>query len=160
MSQSLFQRIAGTLSPIFRIGKQGPSIRQGTANPITSGETGNTGDVYLYTGNDGGVFQKTPGGWVPMSMSSCSSINISADGTTNLPNTASYVGVTASGNVNVVLATGRKGQTIVVKDEVGFSTPRTITVSSPELIDGQTSTILVTAYSSITLYFTTSWNLI
>ena len=63
MSSHVFQRLAGTLLDRFRIGRAGPTIRQGVEDPNTSAVDGNDGDVYIRYGSTPGMYQMVENTW-------------------------------------------------------------------------------------------------
>lgn len=68
MSLFVFQRLAGTLLDRFRIGRVGPTIRQGTDNPNVSAVDGNNGDLYIRYGDISGIFQMHDNLWCEISV--------------------------------------------------------------------------------------------
>jgi len=63
----IFNKLEGTTATSFKIGKGGPTIYQGTANPVTSPPSTNLGDLYLRTGGTPGLWQYVGGQWSQIS---------------------------------------------------------------------------------------------
>jgi hypothetical protein len=68
MSLYVFQRLAGTLLDRFRIGRVGPTIRQGIDDPNDSAVDGNNGDLYIRYGENPGLFQMHDNLWCELSV--------------------------------------------------------------------------------------------
>lgn len=162
MGLSVFQRLAGTLVPYFRIGQTGPTIRQGTGNPDTDSVPGSDGDLYVRYGTNTGVYQMTSGVWLEQGNVSLNRTKvITAEFTAT--NQQYYLGVNRDGAVTIYLPPGIENKSFVFKDEGGFvSESKTITIVpyGSETIDGSASYVITTPRYSITLVYGEGWHCI
>lgn len=152
----------GTMAPQYSIGKNGPTIYQGTTTPLDT--SGNNGDLYLLLGAQPRLFVKQPIGWTPSSDPSLGYVfeTVTANNYTLSPKTT-YAGVnlTAAGTLN--LPTGTPGRQVTIKDEGGSAGTNTITVAAAtnQTIDGQPSWAIDINYGSLVLvYGSTQWHLV
>lgn len=153
--------VNGTTADDFRIGKRGPTIRQGTTDPnLPSVRAGVSGDLYVRTGNAPRLYQFDTAKWIDIS-SDLRMRRVVEDASALIDIDDTYVGVRYVGDCALTLPQGREGLKIVVKDEVGREANGTITVSvsGTDTIDAQTS---VTLYSrdSLTLFYGAEWHII
>lgn len=160
---SIFYNIAGTLKNTFRIGKDGPTLRQGKTDPNSANVVGVDGDVYILHDTEDHFFQRRNGSW----------INIGGEGFTRTVVTTAtytvkptdyYIGVNRSGPVTINLPAGLKNKTYLIKDESGMANmndnPITVNPDGLETIDGESEMIIVAPYTSLTLVFGGEWHLI
>lgn len=162
MGLSVFQRLAGTIMPYFRIGQVGPTIRQGTDNPDTASVSGSNGDIYVRYGLKPGIFQMTSGVWLEQGNVSLNRIKITTAEFT-ATNQQYYLGINRDGAVTIYLPPGIENKSFVVKDEGGYASsgqPITIVPYGSETIDGANSYVITTAKYSITLVFGEGWHCI
>lgn len=162
MSLYVFQRLAGTLLDRFRIGRVGPTIRQGTDNPNTSAVDGNDGDIYIRYGETPGMFQMFDNVWREMNAMSLPRVLV-ATPVYNATNMNEYIGVNRNGTVEIYLPAGMTEKKFVIKDEGGLcSTINTITIfaADGESIDGVHTYVMESARSSLTLVFGSEWHII
>lgn len=165
MSFNVFQNIVGTISSIFRIGRSGPTLRTGTADPNAAPTVvGNEGDIYIQygTGNQS-IFQCRSGYWQSISGEGFKrSIVTQASYTVKADDY--YIGVNYNGDVDIYLPSGVPNKEYIVKDESGLvdGTTRTITVhaSGSELIDGSSSVSLEVGYLALSIVYGSEWHII
>lgn len=165
MAFNVFHKLAGTLLSTFRIGVNGPSIRQGSADPIAESIEGVSGDLYIKHGLEPGVFQMSNQGWIQLAAQSSASLNRQSISTATFTasNSNYYLGVNRDGSVDITLPAGVTDKQFIIKDEGGFvsySKPITIYPAFGETIEGQASLVLTTARSSITIVFGSEWHVI
>jgi hypothetical protein len=78
--------------------------------------------------------------------------------------TDSYIGMSTGGTVTIPLSTQvSKGKTYTIKDESGLAGSNsayriTIQMSSPDLLDGQSTTVIALNYSALTIMYTGASN--
>jgi hypothetical protein len=162
MGLSVFQRLAGTIMPYFRIGQVGPTIRQGTDNPDTAAVAGSDGDVYIRYGTSTGVYQMSSGVWLEQGNVSLNRTLVTTAEFT-ATNQQYYLGINRDGTVTIYLPPGIENKSFVFKDEGGHaSSEKTITLIpyGSETIDGSTSYVINTPRYSITLVFGDGWHCI
>ncbi len=151
---SVFNNIAGTLKSTFRLGKVGPSLRQGTLDPNDSAVSGIDGDIYIQFGSDQRFYQRRGGVW----------IGLSDDGRRTAVTTATftatmsqyYLGVNYAGNVAIALPAGVEGKQYNIKDESGlasYTRSITVTANGSQKIDGAATVVLNVPYQSVSLLF-------
>lgn len=162
MGLSVFQRLAGTIVPYFRIGQVGPTIRQGTDNPEAMSVTGTNGDIYICYGTKTGIYQLSSGVWLEQSNMVLNRTKIATSEFT-ATNQQYYLGVNRDGAVTIYLPPGVENKSFVFKDEGGYaSVGKAITLIpyGSETIDGASSYVITTARHSITLVFGEGWHCI
>lgn len=160
MSQPTYQKLAGTLSNSFKVGKGGITVSQGTDDPNTAAVTGKSGDLYIQRGATVKVFEYRAS-WEPLGSRVSRSIVTSSSAT--LSNSQHYVGVSFDGAVTLTLPTGSEGKQFIIKDEGGFASETnviTIAAASGQQIEDNASITITQARGSCTLIFGTSWNVI
>jgi len=160
MSQPTYQKLAGTLSNSFKVGKGGITVSQGTDDPNTATITGKSGDLYIQRGSTVKVFEYRSS-WEPLGSRVTRSVVTGA--TATLTNAQHYVGVSFDGSVTLTLPTGTEGKQFIIKDEGGFVSETnvlTIQATSGQQIDGATSLDITTARGSVTLIFGSDWNVV
>ena len=131
-----------------------------TSGPSTAFKITNTGVTTLTAG-------------VGISLSgSTGNISISADGTSTINTvgasssytaniTDDYIGCTTSSAITITLPAGTAGKVYTIKDENGGSPKITVTGTSGEKIDNQSSKSINIGYSSITVVFRAGqWHII
>jgi hypothetical protein len=163
MAFPIFQNLAGTLKSAFRIGAQGPSLRQGSVDPNSASVQGSDGDIFILNSELPSLFQRRDGFWH----------NVAGEGfkrtavTTNEYNvllTDYYIGVNFNGDVDIFLPAGVENKVFIIKDESGLvnnSTRRiNIIPDGLETIDGETEITVQAAYTSLTIVYGTEWHLI
>jgi hypothetical protein len=161
MSLSVFQRLAGTLLDHFRIGRVGPTIRQGTGNPNTTLQTGNAGDMYVRHGAIPGLYQRVDGTWVEVGNQIRRQVVVTQ--VFNATNDHNYLGVNRNGSVEIYLPPGSASKTFTIKDEGGFCTNlKTITIfpAVGDTIDGESSYVIESPRSAITVVYGSAWHII
>lgn len=162
MSMYVFQRLAGTLLDRFRIGRVGPTIRQGTDNPNILAVDGNDGDVYIRYGETPGIFQMFNNIWREITSPAVQRQLVETP-VFNATNENSFIGVNRNGSVEIYLPAGFSDKKFTIKDESGLcSRINSITVhpASGETIDGKTSYIIESPYSALTLFYGSEWHII
>jgi hypothetical protein len=162
MGLSVFQRLAGTIMPYFRIGQVGPTIRQGTGNPDEDSVSGNDGDLFIRYGSSPSLFQMRSGVWLEQGNVSLNRTVITTAEFT-ATNQQYYLGVNRNGSVDIYLPPGIENKSFVIKDEGGnVSETKTITLHpyGSETIDGETTYVVSTPRYSITLVFGDGWHCI
>lgn len=162
MSLSVFQRLAGTLLDRFRIGRAGPTLRQGTASPFAEEVIGDNGDLYIQCGATQSFYQKRNGRWSDLSVPAYQRKVVITGTYTVLPSD-SYLGINHNGPVDIYLPPGMSSRTLVIKDEGGWCSGDNrirIFASLNEFIEGDTDMILNLPRSAATLIFGQEWHLI
>ena len=162
MGLSVFQRLAGTIIPHFKIGKIGPTIRQGTDNPLVGNIAGDNGDVYIRHGSKPGLFQMFNGLWREMGAIPLSRTEVNT-AIFNATNQHSYLGVNFNGSVDIYLPPGSESKSFVIKDEgakAAINRPITIHASNGQSIEGQSTYVIQSARGSITIVYGSEWHLI
>jgi hypothetical protein len=155
-------KIDGTMSSSFGIGKQGPTIFQGSSNPNVSNQTAVNGDIYVRVGATPTMYQFRSNTWVDVTgeVFSRTAVTISSYGVLG---TDFYLGVRVNGPVNLVLPQGTFGKKYIIKDEIG-SASQTNTISimagSSDTIDGKSSFVINTARSAVTIVYGVEWHVI
>lgn len=163
MAYPIFQNIAGTLRSAFRLGKNGPTLRQGSADPNVATVQGSDGDVYIQNSTPPSLFQRNAGFWH----------NVAGEGFKRTPVTSSeynvqltdyYIGVDYDGDVDIMLPAGVSNKVFIIKDESGLvnGTNRRINLipDGLETIDGETEITIQAPYTSLTIVFGSEWHLI
>lgn len=162
MGLSVFQRLAGTIMPYFRIGQVGPTIRQGTDNPDAASVTGSNGDIYICYGTKPGVYQMSSSVWLEQSNMTLNRTKITISEFT-VTNQQYYLGVNRDGIVTIYLPPGVENKSFVFKDEGGYaSVEKSITIvpHGSETIDGANVYVITAARGSVTLVFGEGWHCI
>lgn len=164
MGLSVFQNLAGTLLSTFRLGRRGPTLRQGTVDPNVDGVEGNDGDVYIQYGDVQQFFQQRLGVWYPIGQEGNGfSRKVITSPSYAVQPTDHYLGVNYSGPVTITLPPGLVHKTYIIKDETGQAsdlTPITILAHTGETIDGDPEVIVRGGYTSLTLVFGGEWHII
>lgn len=163
MAYPIFQNIAGTLKAAFRIGKAGPSLRQGSQDPNTANVTGLDGDLYIRQSSTPAVFQMKDSFWRNISGEGFKRTAVTSSSYTILE-TDHYIGVNYAGDVNLVLPPGMENKMFIIKDESGAvnNSNRRIIVSADgtETIDGSDQITIQAPYTSMTIVFGAEWHII
>jgi len=164
MSFNVFQNIAGTISSIFRLGRSGPTLRTGTADPNSAPVVGNEGDIYIQYGtNSQSIFQCRGGYWRSISGEGFKRSTVTQASYT-VKDDDYYIGVNYNGNVDIYLPAGVPNKEYIIKDESGLvdGNTRTITVhaSGSETIDGSSSVSLEVGYLSLGIVYGSEWHII
>lgn len=162
MSLSVFQKLAGTILSTFRIGKSGPTIQQGPANPGDSQIVGNEGDMYIRVGSSPGVFQLITGVWRELGNLSLKRTFVTS-ASFNATMQHHYLGVNRNGSVELQLPPGVEEKSFVIKDESGRASQNNVITIVPEFgdtIDGQSSYQIDAPYGSITMVYGDGWHVI
>lgn len=163
MGLSIFQNLAGTLRSTFRLGRSGPTLRQGTDDPNASQVAGNDGDVYIQCGTSAQAFyQRRAGYWVNISTPTM------VRSTVTTPSYIvgaheTYIGINYNGPVNIYLPKGTDGRNLIIKDEGGYVSdvsPLTIYTQAPDTAEGSDSIVATVSRTSISLFFGGQWNII
>lgn len=162
MSLYVFQRLAGTLLDRFRIGRVGPTIRQGTDNPNIAAVDGNNGDVYVRHGENPGMFQMFDNIWREMTTLSVQRYLVETP-VYDASNQNAYIGVNRNGTVEIYLPPGVSEKRFIIKDEAGLcnrTNSITIFPADGETIDGQASYVMESPRSALTIFFGSEWHII
>ncbi len=162
MGLSVFQRLAGTILPYFRIGQIGPTIYSGTGNPGDDDVSGNNGDIFIRYGSTPGLFQMYNDVWREQGDLSLQR-SLVQSATFNATNQNYYIGVNRNGTVDLFLPAGLSGKSFVIKDEGGFASnilPITIIPQEGETIEGQSTYTIEAPRGSLTLVFGGEWHVI
>lgn len=164
MTVNVKSNLSGTTAASFGIGKGGLTIYQGTTNPNTAGLAGVSGDLYVLRGSYPQLWQYNVNTWSVVADSSPARQAFSRTTFTTATYTALmtdyYIGARYSGgSATITLPIGVANKTFIIKDELGVASnnPITVTAASGQTIDGQTSVLIDTAYSSLTLNFGDQW---
>lgn len=156
MTSPIFQLLAGTIYSTFRIGKSGPTIKQGSGDPNATTVAGSNGDLYIKHGASPRLFQRSNGRWVDPSSTFTSVLSVTGS-TATIPEESDLVVVsTNSGNVTLNLPNGYQGKRITIKDSSGnlISSGRKITLMpQSSTIDGSASLEMSVDYTSISLTY-------
>jgi hypothetical protein len=159
---NIIHNIAGTIKSAFRIGLNGPSVRQGTVAPNVVPTDGNDGDVYIQYGATSKFWQRRGGVWINIGSDAFSRTPV-ATGSYSVLASDHYLGVNVNGPVTITLPPGVPGKQYIIKDESGLAdADRAITIlpNGIETIDMQTSMIIQAGYVSLTLVYGSEWHLI
>lgn len=163
MAYPIFQNIAGTLKAAFRIGKAGPSLRQGSQDPNTANVTGLDGDLYIRQSSTPAVFQLKDSVWHSISGEGFKRTPVTSS-SYSIQETDHYIGVNYAGDVNLALPPGVTDKIFIIKDESGLvnNTNRRIIVSADnsETIDGSAQITIQAPYTSMTIVYGAEWHII
>lgn len=156
MTSPIFQLLAGTIYSTFRIGKSGPTIKQGSGDPNATTVAGSNGDLYIKHGASPRLFQRSDGRWVDPATTFASVLTVTGVSTT-IPEESDLVVVsTSSGDVALTLPVGYQGKKITIKDTSGnlIANSRKITLTpQSSSIDGAASLEMSVDYTSISLTY-------
>lgn len=160
---SVFHNLAGTFKSAFRIGREGPTLRQGTSDPNASAVFGLDGDIYIQHDIEEKIFQRRNGVWLNIGGEGFTRTAVTTPSYTVQP-TDYYIGINYAGPVTIQLPAGVTNKQFIIKDESGLAngSDRLITVlpEGEETIDGQEDLLIVAGYTSLTLVFGNEWHLI
>lgn len=153
----------GTMANMFRIGKAGPTIMQGSADP--DADAGLNGDLYVQISANPRLYIKQPTGWTVSSDPGFGYVrqSVASAGSTTIDAQTSYVAVNAQANTTIQLMPGVLSKTVVIKDEGGTAAGNTITVTgqSGVTIDGQSNWTIDVNYGALTVTFGGSeWHIV
>lgn len=163
MGLTIFQNLAGTLRSTFRLGRTGPTLRQGTEDPIAASVAGANGDIYIKHGTQPGFFQMSNNTWQAVAGNTGSTGTTPT--TTRTAITVSdyivsqndyYLGVSRNNSVNLYLPVGSDSKTYIIKDEGGFASeakPITVTPASGQKIEGLDTYQIIAPRGSVTIVF-------
>lgn len=147
--------ISGTMAGQFSIGKNGPTIFQGTANPNIANQIGAVGDLYVQLGATPTLYQFRSTSWIDITGEIFSRTAVTQATYAAQPSDF-YLGVTVAG-ANITLPPGTFGKKIIVKDEIGGatgSTPIVIQPNGTDTIDGMGAVVVTQARTALTFVFT------
>jgi hypothetical protein len=163
MGLAVFQNLAGTIRSAFRLGRSGPTLRQGATDPNEAQVSGLDGDIYIQHDADNQLFQRRNGVWMNIGGEAFSRKPITT-ATYNVAITDHYLGVNHAGPVDIFLPPGVKNKQFIIKDESGLADktnrPINIIPYGDELIDGDSEMIIVGGFTSLTIVFGDNWHLI
>lgn len=164
MTQAVRSNIDGTTAQKFKIGKRGPTIRQGTDDPNTAKIPGGNGDLYVRIGDTPRLYQFHTDGWTDLTTPTSFARSTATTGAHVIPSSADYVAVNYTGGpCTLILPTGVEGKRIVIKDQSGQASKNNISVQglNGETIDSKSSVIIGIDFGSITvLYADAAWHII
>jgi hypothetical protein len=166
MGLSVFQNLAGTLRSAFRLGKNGPTLRQGANDPNVTNEAGNDGDVFIQYGATQSIYQRKNGHWFAVGEGTANPITRrSVTSSTYIASVNDqYLGVNYPGPVTIYLPDGVENMNIIIKDESGnaneVTAPIHIVPYNGQTIDGETEIIIRQGYVSLSLIYGAEWHLI
>jgi len=158
----IFQTLAGTLQSTFKLGKTGPTLRQGTGDPNATSVSGSDGDIYIQYGTTESFFQRRNGAWVDVSVTNIKRHEVTTNSYTILANDH-YIGLNYNGAVDLYLPPGAAGKGFIIKDEAGLLSGTnilTVHADGSETIDGASTITLTAPRSSLTLVFGNGWQII
>lgn len=144
----------GSLASEFRIGKQGPTILQGSVTPDEN--EGANGDLYIRIGAAPRLYLKRDGDWVSSSDPSFALVPQAVNmGTATISAPTTYVGVIHTGGSTITLPVGTESKRLLIKDEGGnaYNNPIVVQRSGTDLIDGGTSFLIDQNYGFVDLLF-------
>jgi hypothetical protein len=147
--------ISGTLADRFKIGKGGPTIRQGDEAP--SNLIGGDGDLFLVKAATSDIFFKD-GSWISLLSDGPYARQEIARGVDDAiePETTYVAIISGSGSPSTItLPTGVNAMEITIKDELGSAAtyPVEILSASGDLIENEIGLSLASNYGSVTLSF-------
>lgn len=152
----------GTMADRFSIGKNGPTIHQGTSDPNLENMVGVVGDLYVQLGAMPTLYQFRSSRW----------IDIAGEVFTRTPVVSAsftagsgdfYLGIRSPTGCTINLPAGEFGKKYIIKDEIGSATdsaPIVIVANGSETIDGEPSTRIITSRSSLTMVYGAEWHII
>lgn len=157
MTSPIFQLLAGTIASTFRIGKSGPTIKQGSGDPNATEVAGSNGDLFIKHGASPRLFQRSNGRWIDPTAAFSSVLEVNG-ASAMIPEESDFVYVaTAAGNVSLTLPEGYTGKKLTIKDSSGtlISGARSITLAprEPSSIDGSPTLSITVDYTSISLVY-------
>lgn len=148
----MVHNIAGTTSQSFMIGKRGIQIHYGSVEPTIG--IGNNGDLYVYKSQKPTVYQKVNDEWYKIGAKRLIEVNASSFNYLNIhPEEVLLVDTSTSATTITLDSAGlNAGHTVRIKDKTGNSNTYNITVNTEgsETIDGGSSFVINTSFTSIT----------
>lgn len=150
------------MADAFSIGKRGPTIHQGTANPNIANQIGLNGDLYVQIGATPTLYQFRSTTWVDVTGEVFYRTAVSAVSYDVLASDF-YLGLRLTGPCTVRLPEGRFGKKYIIKDELASASPTnpiTVLAADGETIDGQATFVINTPRTSLTIVYGVEWHVI